>query len=117
MRKRLEAICSKLGRPFEDFLHPPPHSVPGEDCSCGFYAMKDLESMLRFSAPGLVLGRVKLAGKVIEYTSGYRAECARIDELISTAADRRSVAKLALRLGLPLASTIPPWIDGPSSVA
>ena len=67
--------------------------------------------MLAFSAPGVVLGRVQLAGKVIECTLGYRAERARISELISIPGDRRSAAELALRLGLPLAA-LPPWIDG-----
>jgi hypothetical protein len=73
--------------------------------------MKELSSMLGFLAPGVVLGRVELAGKVIECSLGYRAERARIAELISIAGDRRSAAELALRLGLPLA-TIPPWMDG-----
>ena len=98
MRKRLEHIYAKLGLPFES-IPDGPHTVPGEHCACGFYAMKELDSMLRFSAPGLVLGRVELAGKVIECTLGYRAERARISELISIAGDRRSAAKLALRLG------------------
>jgi hypothetical protein len=73
--------------------------------------MKDLSSMLVLSAPGVVLGRVELAGKVIEHSLGYRAERARIAELISIEEDRRSAGELALRLGLPLAA-IPPWIDG-----
>jgi hypothetical protein len=110
MRERLQHIYSKLGLPSESFPGGP-HTVPGENCSCGFYAMKELDSMLRFSAPGLVLGRVELAGKVIECSLGYRAERARIAELISIAGDRRSAAELALRLGLPLAA-IPPWMDG-----
>ena len=110
MRERLQHIYSKLGLPFESFPGGP-HTVPGEDCSCGFYAMKELSSMLGFLAPGVVLGRVELAGKVIECSLGYRAERARIAELISIAGDRRSAAELALRLGLPLA-TIPPWMDG-----
>jgi len=110
MRERLQHIYSKLGLPFESFPEGP-HTVPGEDCSCGFYAMKELSSMLGFSAPGVVFGRVELAGKVIEHNLGYRAERARIAELISIAADRRSAAELALRLGLPLVA-IPPWMDG-----
>jgi hypothetical protein len=110
MRERLQHIYSKLGLPSESFPEGP-HSVPGEGCSCGFYAMKELSSMLGFSAPGVVLGRVELGGKVIEHNLGYRAERARITELISIAGDRRSAAELALRLGLPLA-VIPPWIDG-----
>jgi hypothetical protein len=109
MRKRLRHIYAKLGLPFESFPDVP-HTVPGECCSCGFYAMKELSSMLGFSAPGVVLGRVELAGKVIECTMGYRAERARIIELLSIAGDRRSAAELALRLGLPLAA-LPPWID------
>jgi hypothetical protein len=117
MRKRLEHSSSKLGFPFESFPDGP-HTVPGEDCSCGFYAMKELNSMLGLSGPGVVLGRVELAGEVIEYTLGYRAERARIAELIIVAGDRRSAEELALRLelplrlGLPLASATPPWNDG-----
>jgi len=110
MRQRLKHIYSKLGLPFESFPDSP-HTVPGEGCSCGFYAMKELSSMLVLSAPGVVLGRVELAGKVIEHNLGYRAERARIAELISIEGDRRSAGELALRLGLPLAG-IPPWIDG-----
>jgi hypothetical protein len=116
MRKRLDRISSKLGFSPEP-LRDGPHTVPGESCACGFYAMKDLSRMLLFSAPGIVLGRVELAGKVIEYTAGFRAERARITELISTEADRRSVAELALLLGLPMASAISPRIDGPPSAA
>src|SRR5919201_664846 len=65
------------------------HDAPAEACSCGFYALKSAdeaawhlfgrdagEAVLK--PQGSVLGRVRLAGKVIEHDSGYRAERARI---------------------------------------
>jgi len=76
---RLEQVVwSKLGYLPESGLDGPPHVIPGEDCSCGFYAMKTLSrvqqlSMELQSGPDLILGRVELAGKVIEHTVGYRA--------------------------------------------
>jgi hypothetical protein len=109
MKKRLEHIYSKLG--FQPEFIGGPHTVPGESCACGFYAMKKLDMVLGSSAPHVALGRVELAGKVIEYTFGYRAERARITELISGAGDRRSMAELALRLGLPVVWVTPPRTD------
>lgn len=86
------------------------HRTPGEDCSCGFYATKELQPeqlMLAASsrAPApffgnsarFVLGRVALAGKVIEHDSGYRAERARIVELIPLKGDVRAVKDIARR--------------------
>jgi hypothetical protein len=51
---------------------------------------------------GAVLGRVLLAGKVIEHETGYRAERARIGELIPTTTDAGTTLALASRLGLPV---------------
>jgi len=87
----------------------PPHEVPMVCCSCGFYAMRDLvpelvniisESLLL--AQIHVLGRVLLAGKVIEHDEGYRARRARIAELIPVKGTERTVARLAAALGLPM---------------
>ena len=114
MRERLQHIYSKLGLPFESFPEGP-HTVPGEDCSCGFYAMKDLGSVLGFSAPGVVLGRVELAGKVIECTLGYRAERARIAALSPIGGNDRTVKRLAQSLGLPLDPAILRW-SGPDGL-
>ena len=49
----------------------------------------------------VVFGRVELAGKVIEHEIGYRAERARIAELIPTTTDGGVTLSIARRLGLP----------------
>ncbi|HET6791336.1 MAG TPA: hypothetical protein VFI35_07090 [Actinomycetota bacterium] len=59
---------------------------------------------------GVVFGRVELAGKVIEHETGYRAERARIAELIPTTTDGGSTLSLARRLELPLG---PLWDTAP----
>jgi hypothetical protein len=114
MRERLQHIYSRLGLPFESFPEAP-HTVPGEGCSCGFYAMKELGSVLGFSAPGVVLGRVELAGKVIECTLGFRAEYARISALIPIGGNDRTVKRLAQGLELPLDPAILRW-SGPDGL-
>jgi hypothetical protein len=119
MRKRLEHIYAKLGLPFES-IPDGPHTVPGEHCACGFYAMKALSCAqqltmeLRFG-PDLTLGRVELAGKVIEHTLGYRAARARIAALIPIRGNERTVKRLAQSLGLPLDPAILRW-SGPDGL-
>lgn len=89
------------------------HPAPDEGCACGFYAIKTpdaggvLDAVVMAQLPsaglegtGLVFGRVHLAGKVIEHRFGYRAERARIAELIPTSTDGGVTAVLASRLGL-----------------
>ena len=89
------------------------HRAPGEGCSCGFYAMKELDGqLLRVAAAAAhgvdrigtedvaVLGRVELAGKVIEHELGYRAERARIVELIPLRGQQRTVEAVARRAGV-----------------
>jgi hypothetical protein len=120
MRARLEQICSKLGYLPESILDRPPHVIPGEDCSCGFYAMKTLSRVQQLSmelrwGPDLILGRVALAGKVIEYTVGYRAARARIAALIPMRGDERTAKRLADDLGLPLDPVILRW-SGPEGL-
>lgn len=90
-----------------------PHEVPMEDCSCGFYAMRDLvpELVGTISAallrpPIQVLGRVLLSGKVIEHAEGYRAERARIAELIPWKGTERTVTRIATALGLPMGAAV-----------
>lgn len=58
---------------------------------------------------GVVFGRVELAGKVIEHETGYRAERARIAELIPTTTDGGVTLSIARRLGLPVG---PAWDTG-----
>lgn len=62
------------------------------------------ESLLR--AQIHVLGRVLLAGKVIEHAEGYRAERARIAELIPVKGTEGTVARLAAALGLPMGAAV-----------
>jgi hypothetical protein len=89
---------------------PDPHPPPGERCSCGFYAMKTLESVEEPSGPlDVILGRVELTGKVIEYTFGYRAERARITQLTPVAGTEQHAMRLANHLGLPMTKSVPPW--------
>lgn len=104
----------------------PAHEAPVEVCSCGFYAMRSVSRLLEeaqplfhapvqmvlprtrlWSDPGVVLGRVELAGKVIEHEHGFRAERARIAELIPIKGDEDPIARLATRLGVSTGQPIP----------
>jgi hypothetical protein len=93
------------------------HPAPHESCTCGFYAVKHpdhsevLETIVLYQVAGkpmsesgvrsgMVFGRVHLAGKVIEHDLGYRAERARIADLIPTTTDGGITAMLASRLGV-----------------
>jgi hypothetical protein len=98
------------------------HEVPSEDCSCGFYSLKELELAVAHAAVfhlmsthtatqgrghgQVVLGRILLSGKVIEHDLGYRAERARIAELIPFRGTERSVMVLAHRLGVGIAPAV-----------
>jgi len=99
------------------------HVAPEENCTCGFYAMSTLPPVVSAcgfrtaeigpgDTSGVVLGRVELAGKVIEHEWGYRAERARIVELIPFRGTQQSVMILAARLGLPISEPV----DMPSGV-
>jgi hypothetical protein len=101
------------------YVLEPTHVVPDEECTCGFYAMKSADDVAGFGmasdsadsledegATGFVLGRVFLAGKVIEHAFGYRAERARIAELIPTTVDAGITRTLASRLELPVGPTL-----------
>src|SRR5262249_30909199 len=74
------------------------HSAPDEACTCGFYAMKEFRFVRVPDGHEVVLGKVAFAGKVIEHSLGYRAERARILELIPVPGKERSVMRLALQL-------------------
>jgi hypothetical protein len=105
---------------------PDPHQAPGETCTCGFYAMKELTPELRLwasfpigdaspgSAERFVLGRVELAGKVIEHEFGYRAERARIVELIPIWGGELGVQALARRIGVPAGQPVG-WTEPPDA--
>ena len=69
------------------------NEAPGWDHTCGIYAFKEagqIRALLIGSAPSVV-GRVELSGLVIEHESGYRAERARIVELITPPGLREAV--------------------------
>jgi hypothetical protein len=78
--------------------------------------MKELAPLTLFPyrEADLVIGRVYLAGKVIEHDFGYRAERARIAELIPVAGADRAALRVANRLGLRLGAPPPP---APGNVA
>ena len=71
--------------------------------------MKALETVIEPQAGDVILGRFELAGKVIEYTDGYRAERARITQLTPVAGTEQQAMRLANRLGLPMTTPIAPW--------
>jgi hypothetical protein len=90
-----------------------PGHVPGWQCTCGFYATKSqstLEGLFflviafaeRDADCGWILGRVGLAGKIIEHDDGFRAQKARIDELIPIEGDEPNSMRLAALLDVPL---------------
>jgi hypothetical protein len=92
------------------------HAAPQEGCTCGFYSWKkqaclgDLRSCLSADGDlsvGMVHGRVELAGKVIEHKGGYRAEQARIAELIAAPDDARGTILVGSLLHLPVVAPIP----------
>jgi DNA-binding CsgD family transcriptional regulator len=104
------------------------HAVPDEKCTCGFYAMNELARLVAVAPLPLsvlsgiipiedsdeddmmVMGRVELAGKVIEHDYGYRAERARIAELIPIEGTERAVMRMANRLRVPIGRPVePPW--------
>jgi hypothetical protein len=85
----------------------PRHDAPDEGCTCGFYATKTLAVFQQGAfTKDCILGRVELAGKVIEYTAGYRAERARILELIPIGGTEHAAIRLARRLRLPLDASV-----------
>ncbi len=98
----------------------PTHEVPSEGCTCGFYSHKELDLSVDHAGmfhlmtnqgrgpDQVVLGRILLSGKVIEHEWGYRAERARIAELIPFRGTERSIMVLAHRLGVGMAPAVEP---------
>jgi hypothetical protein len=96
------------------------HDAPDEDCTCGLYAAKDIDlalvlaaGVLTSTSPGdsmpatAIVGKVQLAGKVIEHDRGYRAECARVVEILPIEGRSRLTESLAERFGVPVGDRIP----------
>ena len=116
-----EGACSSWVTASCRYVLEPTHVAPDEDCTCGYYAARSADDVAMFGiagdpqaaddledegADGTVLGRVLLAGKVIEHAYGYRAERARIAELIPTTLDGGITRALASRLELPVGPTM-----------
>jgi hypothetical protein len=92
--------------------------VPDEDCSCGFYSVKSLETLrgkLSYDGLHFVLGRILLAGKVIELERGYRSERARIVELLPWKGKETEIARVAATIGVPLGPSVDrfPYVPPP----
>jgi hypothetical protein len=77
------------------------HEVPNEDCTCGIYALKRVPWLSMMSTASL-LGRVELAGKIIEHDLGFRAERARMVELVPFEGAIGDIMRLGNRLGIPI---------------
>jgi hypothetical protein len=105
------------GLPVPSLTEGDPHAAPAEGCTCGFYALKSVTDA--FEMFGRVdrnlIGRVKLAGKVIEHEFGYRAQRARIDALIPIVGNESLTALVALRRGVDVDHSAPLDLrpDGP----
>jgi hypothetical protein len=94
------------------------HSAPGEECTCGVYASKDLNIAIALAGafglprgesepPRAVFGLVQLAGKVIEHDDGYRAEHAWIAQLLPFEGFSRGTESVARVLGVPVGDAVP----------
>ena len=70
--------------------------------------LSTLRQMFRCGGSNLVLGRVLLAGKVIEFEWGYRAERARIIELLPWRETEGGIDLLAACVDAPVGRTIDP---------
>jgi len=94
--------------------------VPSWTCTCGLYAAKDIDlalvlaaGVLTSTSPGdsmpatAIVGKVELAGKVIEHDRGYRAERARVVEILPIEGRSRLTESLAERFGVPVGDQIP----------
>jgi hypothetical protein len=92
------------------------HPAPLAWCFCGLHAMKSLSylcsrsgvafDLIVTSRFGILMGTVELAGKVIEYGYGYRAQFARLVE-IAPAPGQEELAQLAASIyGVPVSTVL-----------
>jgi hypothetical protein len=84
------------------------HLAPDEECTCGLCAVKREAANWTFGLTnksdgrlGVVAGTIELAGKVIGHHDGYRAERARIRDLIALEGSEPMAHALAARVGAP----------------
>jgi hypothetical protein len=85
---------------------PEGHVPPADGCSCGLYAVKSPKTLTWWnSSPGgLVLGKIALAGEVLEHTTGYKAQYGRPIEFVKVRPDRRfphALERLSIGYRLP----------------
>lgn len=81
------------------------HSAPHEDCRCGIYGAKDLDTLKSITCPPenvFVVGEVDLYGKVIPGKMGYRAEKARIVSLYGVNLEAFTFLALENYYGIPV---------------
>jgi hypothetical protein len=105
------------------------HEAPRERCSCGVYAGKELCDVLSMALPAAdlaagigvelsdllpdeaplpirIVGRVHLAGKIVEHAFGYRAERARIAEILPLPGYDWRTEAVARLYAVPLGDTV-----------
>lgn len=109
-RQPMEATCDKsTGR--GNGVKREGHEVPDEQCSCGLYSAKTLDHLMsmtyhRYDAEkhGMyhVIGKVKLWGKVIEGSQGWRAQIGYPSELFVPFEAWRLAPRLERAYGVPV---------------
>lgn len=63
------------------------HEAPNKECACGIYAFKTMEDLLTEGRTYIdqrmcVVVKLYLSGRVLRYTKGYRAQFAKIAEIV-----------------------------------
>jgi hypothetical protein len=71
--------------------------------------MKSLDMLREPTEVNIILGKIAMAGKVIDHEFGYRAELARILALIPLEGSETDARLLASHPSLPLTKSVPPW--------
>jgi hypothetical protein len=96
------------------------HQAPREGCTCGLYAMKNLDDLVAellmlglpaMSSAGIVVGKVELAGRVIEHELGYRAQYGRVVELLSAPGVLEAPFAAAASYGVPVSNELADSIE------
>ena len=97
-----------------------PHAAPHEGCTCGLYGMRTLDDLVdelstlglrALSSAGIVVGRVELAGKVVEHELGYRAQYGRVVELLSAPGVLEVPFAAAAQYGVPVSDDLRPALE------
>lgn len=86
------------------FMDANPH-IPGDQCSCGFYAVRDV-----FDVPSGIIGGVVGWGKVVDGEKGWRAEKAAVAALLqaswASVEEQQKVEMLAELYNVPICLTL-----------